>query len=205
MSGPLSALRFAHAAIVRESEEIEETAAHLTDAASAEALARRIEFFAGFMKEHGDAEERSILPALSGRLPHADVVYLQDHQEETWLFNELRALSRAVAQGDRGDALTRLRRQTIALVERSQAHVLRENTIVIPQLEALLSTAEQAAVYQRLARHLAPSLDATLPWLIQRLSPVLRAEFLDSLQETIPPEQFRELSAGAWQDAVEDS
>lgn len=195
MAGPLSALRFAHAAIAREAEEIEQAASSVTDTHSAEALARRIDFFSEYMKGHSEAEERSLFPALAARLPYSDAVYLQDHQEEEWLFRELSKLAQAVVQGDRSHALTRLRRQTIALVERTHAHTLRENSVVIPQLEALLTPAQQEEVYDRFWNHLGPQLDATLPWLVQRLSPVLRSEFLDSLQRKVSPERLQVLSS----------
>jgi hemerythrin-like domain-containing protein len=188
MSGPLSSIRFAHAVIAREWEEIEHAAQVLPYGAGADVLAQRLDFFADFLRQHNEAEERTLFPALAEKIPFADAVYLQDHEEQQLLMRELLELARAVADGDRDDALPRLRRQTVALAERSHAHTVRENTLLIAHLEALLSPSEQLTVHKRFLACLEPHMNVTVPWIAQQLPPLLRAEFLDALGQEFPRE-----------------
>lgn len=189
--GPISGLRFAHAAICKEARDIERDALAVDGPERAAGLASRLAFFANELHQHTRAEEQSIFPTLAARVAGADAPYLHDHRDEDALFAELSSLAERVAAGEGDGALTRLRRQAVVLAEHVVSHVAKENEIVIPQLEALLPPEAQSATFGKMMIALAPGMPTTLPWMVRQMEAPMRAEFLGTLQRALPPDRFR--------------
>lgn len=188
MPGPISGVRFVHAAICTEVEAIERAAASDTDVGDA---LERITFLARTVKLHTDGEEASIFPALEEKMPAVAAAYLFDHDDEDALFAELLRLGDDLKTRDTVEKRARLRRQTIALTEHLVPHIRKEDTLVTPLLERLFSPAEQGALIGKMLAGFSPAdMAKVLPWIIRSISPDDREQYLRMMKGAMPPERF---------------
>lgn len=177
-TAPIDGIRFVHAAIVNEARAIEELARSVATPQGAGALVPRLEFFAELNDAHTRGEELGLFPPLVERSPNLADTYLLDHEDERALFAEIVTLARQCQSGD-DSALMRLRRQTVALTERAELHVRKENELVIPLCREMFSDAEQGAEYLG-------ELSAVMP------PPVFDATTA-SVRDTVGPQRWSEL------------
>ena len=201
MPGPISGVRFVHAAICTEAETIERFAA--ADAGLGEAL-ERITFLARTVKLHTDGEEASIYPALEEKMPAVGAAYVFDHDEEDALFAELLRLGADLRTRDNVESRARFRRQTVALTEHLLPHIRKEDTLVTPLLERLFTPPEQGALIGKMLAGFAPAdLAKVLPWIIRSIGADDREQYLRMMMGAMPPDRFA--GAAAWVKAGVDA
>jgi len=202
MPGPISGVRFVHAAICTEANAIERAAA--TDGGLGDAL-ERITFLARTVKLHTDGEEASIFPALEEKMPAVAAGYLFDHDEEDALFAELLRLGDDLKARDSVDTRTRFRRQTVALTEHLLPHIRKEDTLVTPLLERLFTPPEQGALIGKMLAGFSPTdMAKVLPWIIRSVSADDREQYLRMMKGAMPPERFTGV-AGSIKAGVDDA
>ncbi|HEX2173831.1 MAG TPA: hemerythrin domain-containing protein [Dehalococcoidia bacterium] len=186
--GPISGIRFIHAAIRREAEEIE-ALAHRPDVDLA-TLAERIRFLERISEVHTSGEEEHMLTLLEEKVPRVAEAYTVDHADEDTLFDELKDLIDGF-QYDAADAdrrLARIRRQTIALVEHLRGHVNKEERLLVPLLNERCSIEEQIACVEGIVSHIPREDMPTLfPWIINALDEDQAAAFASLTLESLPP------------------
>ena len=188
MPGPISGVRFVHAAICAEAEAIERAAASDEDLGNA---LERITFLSRTVKLHTDGEEASIFPALEEKMPAVAAAYLFDHDEEDALFAELLRLGDDLKARDSVETRARFRRQTTALTEHLLPHIRKEDTLVTPLLERLFSPPEQGALIGKMLAGFSPAdMANVLPWIIRSISADDREQYLRMMKGAMPPERF---------------
>jgi hemerythrin-like domain-containing protein len=155
MAQPTAILRKEHEAITRMLEAAELTAGKLerNEAVRAEWLDGMSEFFSLFLdKCHHGKEEEIFFPALAKKGMPVDGgpigVMLHEHDEGRALAQRLRELAQAYGKGDRTSGTewaATARRYTRLLHE----HILKENNVLFPMAEGMLSPAEEEALAAR--------------------------------------------------------
>lgn len=189
MPSPIDALRFVHTAICVEVRDIEQEAHEQSpDAAT---LVERIEFIARIIDLHTKGEEVGLFPALRERVPHVDDPYLFDHREEKELLDELREVARACADGGTEGDWQRLRRQTVALVEHVDAHVGKENGLILPLVAEHFAPPEQAEMVGKIVGTIGPQdMQAAMPWVVRCQAPDDAEAYVRGLMRAMPPQAF---------------
>jgi hemerythrin-like domain-containing protein len=190
MPGPIDSLRFVHAAILAEADELETLVASTTTPSEAGALAERIDYFGELVNSHTKGEELGLFPPLVERDEAIAETYLFDHLEEQATFAELSALAARCREGDT-DALARLRRETVALVTNVQSHVAKENELILPRVGELFAPDEQARMVGAILSTFTPEETArAVPWIVARLDPDTAAAYVNVLAHAMPPPVF---------------
>jgi hemerythrin-like domain-containing protein len=155
MAQPTAILRKEHEAITRMLEAAELTAGKLerNEAVRAEWLEGMSEFFSLFLdKCHHGKEEEIFFPALAKKGMPVDGgpigVMLHEHDEGRALAQRLRELAQAYSKGDRtvGTEWAATAREYAQLLH---DHILKENNVLFPMAEGLLSPAEGEELAER--------------------------------------------------------
>jgi len=203
MPGPIDSLRFVHAAIVAEADDLEAGITGTDDPADAAALAERIEQYGYLVDRHTTGEEVGLFPPLVARDEALAETYLFDHVEERERFATMAALARACAGGD-DDALRRLQREVVAMATHVHSHVTKENELVLPRVHALFSVEEQGAMVGDILSVFTPEdTAAAVPWIVARLDDDTAAAYVGVLSTAMPPPVFG--AAKGWiRDGVSD-
>jgi hemerythrin-like domain-containing protein len=190
MPGPIDSLRYVHAAILAEADDLEALVAGATTPETAGALADRLDFFGHLVTAHTEGEEIGLFPPLVERDAAIAETYLIDHAEERALFAELSSLAARCASGDT-EALDRLRREIVALATHAHSHVGKENELILPRVSQLFSAEEQAAMVGRILSTFTPEDTARgVPWIVARLDPEAAAAYVGALSAAMPPPVF---------------
>jgi hemerythrin-like domain-containing protein len=187
---PIDSLRFVHAAILAEVDELEATIHGASEPGEAGELAERIGYFGRLVNSHTSGEEVGLFPRLVERDETYAETYLFDHVEERQLFAELAELA-AACRGGSADALDRLRREIVALSTHARAHITKENELVLPRVASLFSPAEQGEMVGAILSVLTPEdTAAAVPWIIARLDADNAAAYVTVLSNVMPPPVF---------------
>jgi hemerythrin-like domain-containing protein len=201
--GPIDSLRFVHAAILTEVDDLEAAVAEAAEPAEAGALAERIEFFGHLMEGHTNGEEIGLFPRLVDRDEAIAETYLFDHVAERETFADLIAAAHACRGGDE-DALSRMRRQIVALATHAHSHVAKENELILPRVAQLFSPEEQAQMVRDILSTFTPEdTAAAVPWIVARLDADTAAAYVGALSNAMPPPVF-EAAKGWIRDGVSD-
>jgi hypothetical protein len=196
MPGPIDSLRFVHAAILTEADELEAAIGGTDDPAVAGALADRLEFFGQLVDGHTRGEEVGLFPPLVERDPALAETYLFDHVEERELFATLGSLCRSCRDGD-ADALPRLQREIVALAVHAHSHVGKENELVLPRVGELFSPEQQGRMVGDILSAFTPEETArSVPWIVARLDADTAAAYVGVLSAAMPPPVFE--AAKGW-------
>lgn len=196
MPGPIDSLRFVHAAILAEADELEASICGTDDPAVAGALADRLAYFGDLVNGHTRGEEVGLFPPLVEREPTLAETYLFDHEEERALFATLDDLCGSCASGD-ADALPRLQREVVALAVHAHAHIAKENELILPRVASLFSPEEQGKMVGDILSTFTPEDTATaVPWIIARLDADTAAAYVGVLSVAMPPPVFE--AAKGW-------
>jgi hemerythrin-like domain-containing protein len=188
--GPIDSLRFVHAAILTEVDELEAAVDDATGPAEAGALVERIEFFRHLMEGHTHGEEIGLFPRLVERDEAVAETYLFDHVSEREILADLIALAHACRQGDE-DALSRMRRQIVALATQAHSHVAKENELILPRVTQLFSPEEQGRMVSDILSTFTPEdTAAAVPWIVARLDADTAAAYVGVLSHAMPPPVF---------------
>lgn len=188
MEGPARGVRFIHEAINREAADLERLAK------TGPLEPTRVAFFKKVLRLHAKGEELAVFPAIDERAKDVVSPYLLDHREEEEI----------LAQLDGPDYL----RAAIQLAEHLRLHIKKENEILVPLVERLLTPAEQAAHVAKMMSVFSPAdMAEILPWMITWLSSEDRRAYLAMLEKVMPPEPFQgalamlraKLAPEAWQ------
>jgi zinc finger-like protein len=170
MESPVRGLRFIHEAINREAADLEERAK------TGPLDPARVAFFKKVLHIHAKGEELALFPAVDERVKNVVAPYLLDHREEEEL----------LAQLDGADYL----RAAYKLAEHLRLHIKKENEILTPLLERLLTPPEQAQhVAQMMSVFTPQDMAEVLPWMITWLTPDDRRAYLAILDRAMPPER----------------
>jgi hemerythrin-like domain-containing protein len=155
MAQPTAILRKEHEAITRMLEAAEITAEKLerNEAVRAEWLDGMGEFFSVFLDScHHGKEEEIFFPALAKKGMPVDGgpigVMLHEHDEGRALAQRLRELAQAYGNGDQaaGTEWAATARQYTQLL---REHILKENNVLFPMAEGMLSTTEEEELAAR--------------------------------------------------------
>jgi hemerythrin-like domain-containing protein len=189
-------LLYIHKAILREARSLETA---VVERAEPEALLARLRFFEELLHHHTDGEEQFLFPEIERRAPRVCATYVFDHKDE-------RALLGRLAETIERTDLEAARRAVIALVEHLDAHIRKENELIVPLIDELFTPAEHEAMVGRIQGAIPPPFMArVLPWLalsldsadrvafLSVLPPERRAPMLGLLQAALPPAIWSEL------------
>jgi hemerythrin-like domain-containing protein len=193
MPGPIDSLRFVHAAILKEADDLEAAVVALDDAdaaTAAGALVGRMQYFGELVNAHTKGEEVGLFPPLVERDPAIAETYLFDHVDERELFAELVGLLQSCAGGD-PDALVTLRREIVALVTHIHGHISKENELVLPRVAAEFSAEQQDKMVGDILSTFTPEDTAkAIPWIVGRLDTDTAAAYVQVLANVMPPPAF---------------
>ena len=196
MPNPIDSLRFVHAAIVAEVDDLESAIQGASGPAEAGELTERIDYFGRLVNSHTSGEEVGLFPRLIERDETYAETYLFDHVEERKLFAELVELARA-CEGGSDDALERLRREIVVLSTHAHAHIAKENELVLPRVASLFSPEEQGQIVGQILSTFTPEeTAAAVPWIIARLDADVAAAYVNVLANVMPPPAFE--AAKGW-------
>ena len=189
MPSPLDGIRYIHAAIMAEADQLDALALSAKTDKEAHAIRDRVSFYEHLLKIHTDAEERHVFPLLDGKLPTSAQTYLFDHKEEKTIIDKVGKLSQPSAgkgpqQPEFAHAMRELRNHL-------SLHVRKENELIVPLLTELLSIADQGklagALMAEVPKEMYPIL---LPWLMARLTVEDRIGYLSMVKAGAPPPAF---------------
>ena len=190
MPGPIDSLRFVHEAILAEADAIEAAVAEAGSPADAGELAARVAYYGSLVDRHTRGEEIGLFPALAEKVPGLAEAYVFDHRDERELFEELAGLFERCAGGD-ADALSRLRRQVVALSEHVHSHVRKENELVLPLVHEHFTPPEQGAMVQKILSTIPPEdMQVAVPWIVSRLRTETAVAYVRVLEGAMPPPVF---------------
>jgi hypothetical protein len=194
---PAQGIFFIHEAIMKEAVELETAVQTARGALDAAALPERLQFFGRVLKVHTDAEAGSLFVDLESKVPGVRDGYLHDHDEEQKLVAETVATARDSAsqwnnasQAKLGAAVSRLRGHV-------DSHISKENEVIVPLIMKLFSPQEQGAQAGRMIALIPqPELMKLVPWMMQRLTPERRVDYVKMMAGMSPPEQFKGFAKG---------
>lgn len=190
MPGPIDSLRFVHAAILKEADDLEAAVVALDDASAAGDLAERMQYFGELVNAHTQGEEVGLFPPLIERDAAIAETYLFDHVDERALFAELGALVDSCRAGDAA-ALAKLRREIVALVTHIHSHISKENELVLPRVASEFSVEEQGKMVSDILSTFTPEDTAVaIPWIVARLDADTAAAYVNVLANVMPPPAF---------------
>jgi hypothetical protein len=194
MPGPIDSLRFVHAAILKESQRIDEDVRDGFGPEEARSLEPRLAFFARLIDLHTKGEEKGLFPHLVEKEPHFADTYLFDHQEETGLFEELQREVQEVAHKDVDADVPRLRRLVSTLRAHMEAHIKKENDLVLPLVGELFSPEEQGGMLKDILSTIAPAdMGKAVPWIVDRLDVEMAERYVRALLGAWPPPMVENL------------
>lgn len=195
--GPIGGIRYIHAALRHEAEEIEalahQVAPDLTE------LREKIAFLEHIAEVHTTGEEEFMLTLLEQKVPRVAEAYVVDHADEDVLFDELKDLIDGYRPGapDAERRLARIRRQSIALVEHLRGHIGKEERLLVPLLDERCTTEEQLACVEGIVGHISrEDMPALFPWILNALDDDQAAEFAAITVANLPPPVQR--AAAEW-------
>jgi zinc finger-like protein len=199
MDSPLAGMHYIHEAILRELAAMEDAARDLATGARGDAAAvrERFEFLHEVTRGHAQGEDEIIFAAIDERVFHAATQsYHFEHNAEAEVYADiatlLAVLTAAPGAEDRRQAAQRLYRQTVALNTILSLHMRKEESQLIPLAAQHFTVEEQAVLSARSVQAYSPELLAkAIPWLLERLNPEERVEFVLMMEEMMPPPAFQ--------------
>jgi hemerythrin-like domain-containing protein len=150
--GPTETLKHEHRIVllVLEGAEREAHAIEAGHAAKAEDIEQMLDFFRNFVDRcHHGKEERHLFPAMNAKGMPLEAgplaVMLHEHEQGR---AAVRAIAEALERGKRGeaDAGEALARALLGYVELLRNHIAKEDNVLFPMADRLLSEPEQARV-----------------------------------------------------------
>ena len=202
MSGPMQIYLYVHEAILREVADLEARARELNrdDNDEIKELSNRLTWFHMMVKQHEEAEEQILFPAMNNRYQFVAETYAYDHDDfEVHVFDgiddALTGLTRANGNNDRRNYARLFYRQNVALHEHMRLHISKENELLLPKLESEFDISEQAEIAGAMAGMFDPQLMGELVGFMYRGQPVQdRVGMVQFLKNMLPPEGFGNLA-----------
>jgi hemerythrin-like domain-containing protein len=202
LKGPIRAIRYVHAAILTESEDLGAVVTSLApdDTSNITALRERMTAFDRVLKTHEDGEDFALFPALEERFPYIAGTYEFDHKRHREhgadVVATLDALSKAQGSG-RGGLLRHLDEQVVVLDAFMHLHIGKENELLFPVYDEIFTPQEQESHAQSAQGRISPEeMGAVGGWMFQRLNSDDREAFLRDMSALLPPEAFRGMTMG---------
>lgn len=190
MPGPINALRFVHAAILSEANDLETRAHGDLDADAANAMREDLKPFDALMRGHTKGEEVGLFPRLAEKESQFAQTYLRDHELEHAMFDELAGALERVSGGDAA-AATDVRKTASAIRQHCASHIGKENDLVLPWVEENFSPPEQAEMVGKILSVFTPQdMQTFLPWIVRRLDDETAAAYIGIMSHAQPPEVF---------------
>jgi zinc finger protein-like protein len=202
VSGPLQMYLYIHDAILREVADLEGRARELNrdDSEEIAELSNRLKWFHKMVKQHEDAEEEVLFPAMNNRYRFVAETYEYDHDDfEAHVFDglddALAGLARANGNNERRESARLFFRQSVALHEHMRLHISKENELLLPKLASEFDVSEQAEIAGAMAGMFEPQLMAeTVGFMYRGQSPADRVGMVEFLMNLLPPEGFANLT-----------
>jgi hypothetical protein len=188
MESPLRGIRFIHDAICREAEDLERCAK------DGPLDPDRVALFEKILRMHAKGEELALFPAIEERAGDVVAPYLLDHREEEEIFAGLRGPGYA--------------RAATLLSEHLRLHIKKENEILTPLMERLMTPPEQGAHLGKMMSVFTPAdMGEVLPWMLNWLSVEERRAYVGMMEKAMPPDRVQgilgmlraKLSPEVWQ------
>jgi hemerythrin superfamily protein len=172
MESPVRGIRFIHEAINREAADLARLAK------SGPLDSKRIALFKKILSIHAKGEEVGLFPAIEKRAADVVAPYLLDHREEEHLLEELEGKDPHAA--------------AVRLAEHLRLHIKKENEILGPLLERILTPEEQLKhVGEMMAVFTPADMGEILPWMITWLDTTDRRAYVGILAHALPPERLQ--------------
>ncbi|XP_073295080.1 zinc finger protein BRUTUS-like [Primulina huaijiensis] len=204
-SAPIRIFLFFHKAIRTELEGLHRTAMALAtnkNGGDIRQLVGKCHFLRSIYKNHSNAEDEVVFPALDIRVKNVARTYSLEHEGESVLFDQLFTLLDNETNNEENDK-RELASCTGALQTSINQHMSKEEEQVFPLLNEKFSFKEQASlVWQFLCSIPVNMMAEFLPWLSSSISPDERQDMRKCLHKTIPDEKLLQQIIFNWMDGV---
>ena len=191
MPGPLSAIRFVHAAIRRDIDQIDRAAAADT---GLDDVAERFSRWRTRLRFHEVAEENVLFPAVGEVVPTMGEVYAFDHRALDVLFD---ATEVALSAGDPKEVA----RATATVKGALGIHLDKEEQLLLALCDEHFDVERQGELSGRMAAQTPPEeFEPNVRWMFPLLDDDERAGMTRVWMNAMPPERF----AGA-KDVIEET
>ncbi len=198
MVRPMQGILYIHNAIIKETSDLEEATRELDrdSAAQLAGLKEKLIFFDKVLQVHEGGEEEFFFPPMAERESHVASAYVFDHNHHGTLYAEVMSLVGGIdgssSTAEKRDLSRRLARETVALNTLMNAHVAKENELLVPVFEEFFSIEEQGEIIGRAMSHMGPEMMAQLlPWMFMGQTGVDdRVGMMQEFQQMVPPQAF---------------
>lgn len=191
MPGPINSLRFVHSALTSEAAHIEAAITGAQGASDVAAVLADVQWYVEISDLHMKGEEAGLFPRLAEVAEHVDATYLHDHEEERARLAQLLSLTQQCSEVASDESLSKLRRLSVAVVEHIEAHVTKENTLILPLVDKHFPPPEQGVMLQKILSTIAPEKMArAVPWIVSRVSIDEAEAYVRGLAAAMPAPVF---------------
>ncbi|MDI6857159.1 MAG: hemerythrin domain-containing protein [Dehalococcoidia bacterium] len=195
MEAPVRKIRYIHKAIRKELDRLEQEALALNpnDREALDRLAERHAFLQMVVRAHSDGEDEVMFPELETKVPNVTEPYVLDHRAKDEAFETvgrlIGELREASSEQRRSELLWGIQRGFIALNTDLVNHFRKEELHLVPLVEQNFGFEEQGETVRRSLEHYPrEQMPRIFGWMINALDPDERADQLQTVMRTLPPQ-----------------